>query len=88
MDGVKLGGGEPAGGFVLKEVEVVADQGAEVAAHGEVEVRVVPLDGVEQGADFDIGLQLFADFADEGLFWRFSGFHLPARKVDAFPIIL
>ena len=86
---VKLIGGEPAGGFVLKEVEVVIDECAEVAAHGEVEVRVVPLNGVEEGADGDIGLQLFADFADEGLLRGFAGFDLPAREFPpVFPLAI
>ena len=72
---------EPAGGLVLEEGQRAALHGAEEAVHREVELRVVPLDGVQQFPDGDAGLQLLPDLAAQRLLGRLPGFNLAAREL-------
>ena len=51
--------GEPACGEVLFESECVVEKVAEVAVHGEMEVRVVVVDSGEVAVGDDVGVQLF-----------------------------
>ena len=48
--------------------------------HCEVEGRVVPLDGLEEGSYSDLSVEFFADFSCEGCFRGFSGLDFSARK--------
>ena len=72
--------GEPGGGFVLVEVEGFAGWCAAEAVHCEMEVGIVPLDGVNEVSDGDFGVEFLADFAHERLLRAFPGLHFPARE--------
>ncbi len=81
LDGVQLLFRELAGGFMLVEVKRFGGQHTPVAVHCQIKVRIVPLDGTQQIADFDFGVQLFSDFAYQRLLRRFTQLYLPARKL-------
>lgn len=68
MDCLKCVGGEPSGIEVLNEGVVTVGEVAEVAVHREVKVGVIVLDGGEETVYHDVGVHLFVQFADEGLF--------------------
>ena len=81
LHAVELVRGEPAGGLVFEEGERAALHGTEEAVHREVELGVVPLDGVQEFAHSDAGVQFLPDFAAEGLLGRLAGFDLAAREL-------
>lgn len=59
LDALQCFRGEPACGEVLFESECVVEKVAEVAVHGEMEVRVVVVDSGEVAVGDDVGVQLF-----------------------------
>ena len=88
-DAVELVGREPACGLVLFEAEVVALQVAAEAVHGEVEVGIVPFDGLDEVLDGDVRLKLFPQLALEGLLGAFARLYLAAGELPvAFPLAL
>ena len=84
--GLEAVGVEPAGCVVLFEGEASVGQVTEKAVHGEVEVRVVVVDGGEETVDCNVGVQFFLYFADEGFFAAFTGLDFATREFPpAFP---
>ena len=61
--GLEAVGIEPTGGVVFLEGVGAVGQVAEKAVHGEVEVRVVVVDGGEKTVDSDGGVHFFLYFA-------------------------
>ena len=68
MDCLKCVGSEPSGIEVLNEGVVTVGEVAEVAVHREVKVGIVVLNGGKVAVYHDVGVHLFVQFADEGLF--------------------
>lgn len=81
VDAMEVIGTQPAGCFVLVQVDGFTLQGADVAVHREVELRIVPVDGGEEFVDADFGIQFLADFADKRFLRCLSHFNLSAREL-------
>ncbi len=77
-DVVQGGGGEPAGGQVLAELDSAVGNAAEVAVHGEVECGVVVLDGAEAAAYVNADAELFRYLAVQRRLGTLARFDFPA----------
>ena len=66
---------------MLEQVQFGRGEGAPEAVHREVETGVVPLHRAYQAADADVGVQLLADFAHQGLLRRLARLHLPSGEL-------
>lgn len=66
---------------MLDQMKVTGKDGAGVALHRKVEVRVVIFNGVNQFADFDLGLQFFADLSAECILRTLPRLDLSSRKL-------
>lgn len=80
-DGEEVVLGEPSGGFVLEQVQFGGGEGAPEAVHGEVKTGVVPFHRADQAADADVGVELLAYFAHQGLLRRLARLHLPSGEL-------
>ena len=63
---------------MLVEAECAGFQLADEAVHCEMEGGVVPLHCGEEGADGNVGIEFFADFAFQGLLRGFVGLDFTA----------
>ena len=85
----KLGSGEPAGRFVLDQVEIPGDYAARVAAHRQVKRRIIILYRVDQMPDADLCLQLFPDFTTQSVLRALPSLDFPARELPVvFPLAI
>ena len=73
----ELSFGKPTGGFVLLQRQTAALDVAPVAMHRQVELGIVPFDGLQQAIDRYPRLQLFPDLTPQGLFGRLPASILP-----------
>ena len=66
---------------MLVETDGVGRERAEIAAHREMEIGVIPLDRRKQAVDHDFGGEFLADFPHKRLLGRLAGFDFPAREL-------
>lgn len=66
---------------MLDQMKVTGKDGAGVALHRKVEVRVVIFNGVNQFADSDLGFQLLADLPSKCILRTLPRLDLSSRKL-------
>ena len=66
---------------MFEEGQRAALDSAEEAVHREVELRIVPFDGMQQFPDGDAGFQLLPNFAADGLLGCLPRFDFAAREL-------
>ena len=83
--GIELVCGEPAGGLVLEKVRTATGNRTGITFHGEVESRVIVLDGIDMVTDIDLNLQLLTDLTAERFLRALPRLNLAARETPSRP---
>ena len=88
-DGVQGFGSEPGGGFVFIQMKRVRKERAQEAVHGQMKIRIVPLDGFQQVANLDFRIQFFLDFTHKSLLRALPALDLSAGELPpALPLAI